>query len=353
MAVQFETDDLQTAAAEKPRPDASPSQGAQVKRFFAVSAAFLAGFLAAALAFDRAMARHLRTTNQEGNLGSEVYTAAQQAGKRDARVRTIVLGDSVSHQLFNPGTEPDLRSGRVRFLSSNQAISAAGQYYLMEDALRHYPKLKDVYLFYLPGAWANDLPPALTHDYFCAFFHRADQVVEVFAVKRDFALSAAHAGRWLLPHVMEANSLSRPAFVFQSGVPRASPGAQAGTAPPPPDPEPLMTALSRLCAPPAPAIIPPRPGMSPIVMSPVSAHYLAKMHAACKAHGATLHVLPCPVSTLTPFDDAERIYDAPIIYVDPEKLMDPVHFKPKYVPEARELVMTTYGVDLSPHNAGK
>ncbi|HWE95659.1 MAG TPA: hypothetical protein VG269_16965 [Tepidisphaeraceae bacterium] len=352
MAVQLETNDLQTAA-EKPRPDAAPSQRAQVKRFFAISAGFLVGFLAAALAFDRAMANHLRKTNQEGNLGSEVYTVVQQAAKRDARVRTIVLGDSVSRQLFTPGTEPGLRGGRVRFLSSNQAISAAGQYYLMEDALRHYPRLKDVYLFYLPGAWANDLPPALTHDYFCAYFHHADQVAEVFAVKRDFALTAAHAGRWLLPHVMEANSLSRPAFIFQATAPRPSQGAQAGTAPPPPDPEPLLTALSGLCAPQAPAIFPPRPGMSPIVMSPVSAHYLAKMHAECKAHGATLHVLPCPVSILTPFDDAERIYDAPIIYVDPAKLMDPVHFKLRYVPEAREMVVTTYGVNLSPHDPGK
>ena len=135
-------------------------------------------------------------------IGADVYGATWRARRRTPEVRTILLGDSVARQLFPPGREPKELNGRYRFLTSNQAISMAGQYYLLQDALRSCPGATDVYLLYFPGSLANDLGPDFTHDYFCGYFHSPRQIAEVFAVKRDFTLLASQVGHGLFPNLM-------------------------------------------------------------------------------------------------------------------------------------------------------
>ncbi|HZL37418.1 MAG TPA: hypothetical protein VFC78_19025 [Tepidisphaeraceae bacterium] len=332
--------------AARETPASPPGGSGQVRTFVLVSAQFMAGLLVAILIFDQMIGVWLRRTNQERKLGGEVFMAVQRAHRKNTDISAIFLGDSVSHQLFRPGREPP----GVCFLTSNQAVTAAGQFYLMDDALRHYRGLKDVYLFYLPACWTNDMPRAFTRDYFCAYFHTFDDVVEVFKVKRDFELLFAHADRWLMPHIMLANSLQRPVASLGPAAQTALGPRAAGTAPLPPDPEPLLTPLSRWLASP-PAVVPRVPaGSVPVILSPVSRHYLARMRQECAAYGVRLHILPCPVSTFVRFADPDHVYDAPIINdIDPATLLDAVHFKQEFIEPARERVIKIYGLKCLEH----
>jgi hypothetical protein len=345
MTVEARNSDLPTQAAAATVSPAK-SQRAEVRRFFTTSAGFLAGYLAAALALDGAIGSYLHKTGQRGGLGPEVQIAIERVDNNSRSVQAVVLGDSVARQLFYPFAEP---GPQVRFLTSNQAITMAGQCYLAENAMKRCPNLQDVYLLYLPAAWLNDMPREFTHDYFCGHFHTLGEVIEVFKVKRDFELSFAHGGRWLLPHLMAANSLSRPAFAMQPDVRQNAPTA-AGPAPIPPDPERLLTEFSALFAPPA-STIPPEPsGKQAVVLSPVSRYYLGKLREECRQRGIRLHILPCPVSAeknRVEFVDPDHVYDAPILGdVPAEELIDAVHFKPPYVDAARERMIQFYGLDL-------
>src|ERR1019366_6442102 len=104
----------------------------ELKKFLLTAAAFLSGLLVAALALDGSIGAYLIRVHHRGGLGAEVQVAVDAATHGDAEVRAIFLGDSVSHQLFTPGTEP---GRQVRFLTSNYAIAMAGQSYLGEEAL--------------------------------------------------------------------------------------------------------------------------------------------------------------------------------------------------------------------------
>jgi hypothetical protein len=332
---------------DPPTNDSAPrtpiaSQRAEVRRFLLTAILFLPGLLLAALALDRAIGIYLTRTRHHGGLGPEVQAAVDAANHGDAAVRVIFLGDSVAHQLFTPGAEP---GPRVRFLTSNYAIAMAGQAYLGEAALRNDPNLTDIYLFQLPQSWENDLPRDLTHDYFCGYFHSARQVAEVFAVKRDIELSFAHLGRWLVPNVMAANSLSRPALALQPQALREGPGRTAAGAYRP-DPERLLTEVSALFKPaaaPAPEL---GPGRRAVVLSSVSRYFLAKLRAECKLCRVRLHVLPCPVSNeknLAEFIDVEKVYDGEIIGDIPaDHVGDAVHLKRLFVVPMRARMIELY-----------
>ena len=332
-----------------PPPKVSASPRAALKRFAITSAFFLTGLLIAVKALDLAIGSYLHKTAQRGGLGGEVQTALDTVDKTAPHIHVILLGDSVARQLFTPGQEP----GRdVRFLTTNQAISAAGQCYLADEALRHCPNLQDVYLLYLPAAWENNLPRELSRDYFCGHFHHLSQVIEVFKVKRDVELSFAHLGRWMCPNIMAANSLSRPAVALLPGAKPAGDIKPATPASPPPDPERLVTEFSAWIAP-RPAPVTPEPyGERAIVLSPVSRYYLAKLRKDCRQRGVRLHVIPCPVSdekNHIKFVDADGIYEGPIIGDFPaDQLIDSVHFKPPYIQAARERVIREYGLKFLP-----
>src|SRR5207244_3782124 len=84
--------------------------------------------------------------------------------------------------------------------------------------------------------FANNLPRELSRDYFCGFFHRPDQVREIFRLKNDFELTASHIGRCLIPNLMAANSSWHPVPTGAAQTPVAiAPGGVA-----PPDPAPLQ-----------------------------------------------------------------------------------------------------------------
>ena len=245
-----------------------------MKRFLKNSALFTAGLLCLLLLINAGIGRKMRKARCDypGLIGGpDVCTVLDRAAVPGPGVQTLYLGDSVSRQLFRPGAEPN---PQVLYLSSNQAISLAGQYYLLRRSLDSCPQVREVDFFYFPLAWRNDLPRLMSHDYYCGYFHEPNQIAETFQVTRDCDLLAAHVGRWLLPNLMAANSASHPAVAAPS--PEAAGEVEAA---PTSDPEPLLTAMTRVCrAVPGCAgrrKAPTRAGE--IKVSPVSQYFLAKM----------------------------------------------------------------------------
>jgi hypothetical protein len=271
--------------------------------------------------------------------GPEVFRTIRRSRVPDRRVNILFLGDSVARQLFTPGTEP---GPRVRFLPTNQAISLAGQCYMLEDAVNACPAVTDVFLFYIPGCFANNLPPQLSHDYLCGYYHSPSQVLEIFRVKHDWDLSIAHVGRMLLPNLMMANSVWQT-----SRIPPAqdSPVPESPASPPPSGRDPLLSLLARCFATAADPPSPPAGSYGP-ALPPVSQYFLRKMRTICRERGIRLHVLPCPLSTTEQFSDSQHVYDAPPLRVDPVVLADAVHFQAGFISEYRRRVILAYSLPL-------
>jgi hypothetical protein len=322
-----------------------------MRMFLKTSLAFTLGLLCVLFVADRILGWRLTRLHGKACVAPEVYVSLHHADKPAAAVRTIYLGDSVAHQLFPPGREarPD-----ERYLACNQAISLAGQYYLLADALAHCPGARDAYLFYYPGSFENDLGPPLSNDYFCGFFHSPAQIRDVFEATHDVRLSAVQIGRLLLPHLMEANSLNRPMVVW-TNTPGGA-GDKAGGL----GPEPVLTVLNHFTGGSRP-LAPPLPldaqGRRPVMLSSISRQYLARMRALCRARRVTLHVLPCPCSDAIPFVDSEGVYDQPIIYEPHQHFFDGIHMFRAFVAPARRQMIAAYGLrddaqEASAHEGG-
>jgi hypothetical protein len=350
-----------TAAPPKPTSTpAAPARGprrrrrSRLGRSLRTAGLFLLGLSVTTWVADWAAGRHIRKTVGYnvlpfgGNhiIGADVYAATFRARRRMPEVRTIILGDSVARQLFPPGREPKELNGAVRFLTSNQAISMAGQYYLLEDGLRSCAGTTDVYLLYFPGSLGNDLGPDFTHDYFCGYFHSPRQMVEVFAVKRDFSLLASQVGHCLAPNLMLLNSASHPAPVFGAAAP-PRPAPTAGYQQLPSNREPVLDAATALVGAPPLARAEWDPTAPPetrelVVQSTVTRHFLPKIRTLCRERGVRLHVLPCPCSDARSFRDADGVYDAPILYLDHQQFRDSIHFQTPFVPGVRRRVIEIY-----------
>jgi hypothetical protein len=228
-------------------------------------------------------------------------------------------------------------------------VALAGQYCVLEDALKSCPNVRRVNLVMVVGVWGNDLDSVYTDDYFCGYFHSAGQVAEVFRLKRDWRLSAVHASRCLLPNLLLNNAALRPQApeAAPPDVASAQDRAQGHPADEwltPAAGEPLLNLLSRLWPPiPQPPPPPPKrpapPGAIGIPVSRVSRYYLEKMRALCRARGVQLRVFPGPCPDTYRFADTEGVYDADILYVDHTKYSDGVHIKPEYLDEVRARVL--------------
>ena len=232
----------------------------EVGKFVRTGALFLLGLALAAGLADMGVGRWisfkhgLNLVPHRYLVGWDVYHTLWRAHRRDGRVTTVVMGDSVARQLFRPNHEPN---DQVRFFTSNQAISMAGQYYLLRDVLKSCPNTKQIYFFYYPGSLENDLGPAFTHDYFCGYFHTPVEIAEVFGVKRNFSILSSQLGRCLVPNLMLFNSASRPVTPFRAASPPDKP-APGGFEQLASDREPILDLANVLGRP--PATVPPRVG---------------------------------------------------------------------------------------------
>ena len=315
----------------------------EVRRFLTTAVPFCAGLVVVLLAVDAALGWRNERLRGRRAIGREVFEAKKAARAPGAGVRTLILGDSVARQMFRPGAEP---GPHVRYLGTNFGISLAGQYYLLEEALRNCPGVEDVYLVHVVGVWSNDLDSIYTTDYFCGYFHDWAQVAEVWRLKRDVKLSAAHVSRALLPNLLAQNAVRRPVGPVVEMGPSARPVNGWLT---PSAGEPVLEAVDWLVADPAPVEAPPAgpPGEVLLTPSRVSRHYLGRMRALCAERGVRLRALPGPTPGGVRFADTAGIYDAGIWYVEAGKFVDNIHLRAEHLEEVRGEWMRQMGVDLS------
>ena len=315
----------------------------ELRKFLWVSATFSLGLLLTVFAVDGLLGLHNARHRGGKIIGREVYEAIQAARRPGEKVKTLYLGDSVARQMFRPGTEP---RDDVRYATSNYAISLAGQYYLLEEALRRCPDTREVNLILLVGVWGHDLGPPFTDDYFCGHFHGTSQVAEVWRLKKDLRLSTVHASRWLLPNLLAVNAARRPQGPVEPLSPQAKPVEGWLT---PAEGEPLLRVLGwfvdRANHPDPMKHEVTLDGAVVVPLSETSRYYLAKMRALCREKGVRLRVLPGPNADVGRYHDNKGIYDGRFIYIDPAKLGDGTHMKPQFLDEVRAKVIETHGLD--------
>lgn len=93
---------------------------------------------------------------------ADVYEAIV-ASEKQTIYSTVLLGDSVSRQLFNVRNQ---ENSQYYHLNSNQAIGVIGNYILLNNYLINNPQTRKVYLIMRPTSFNNNLNQKWTYTYF-------------------------------------------------------------------------------------------------------------------------------------------------------------------------------------------
>lgn len=96
-------------------------------------------------------------------------------------IDTILLSDSVS---YGPLSRYKLKPN-ILDLSSNQAISLAGNYFLLERYLKTHKAPKEVYLFFIYDLFKNNLTSRLNYLYFTTVFTKKNEQEELSRISRS------------------------------------------------------------------------------------------------------------------------------------------------------------------------
>lgn len=296
---------------------------------------FLAGLVVLLVVFERVATRRVEATDGQSLTTRDVYRLPGLARRPSNTVTRVYLGDSVARQFYPAESEPN---DSVRFLTSNGGLSIAGSYYLLEEVFRACPNARDAVLLVRPETLQVNLDPPYANDFFAGLFHSRQQVVEILRVKRDLRLSAAHFGRWMLPNTMaingawrqEPDAFLKPFFERVDASTLATP-----VAPPPPavEHERMLMWIGELFGGERSwrTTFPKVDVATPVQLSPIAEHFLAKLRALCASRGGTLRVLSTPYPEQFQWADPTHIFDAPILYLPTELFGDHVHVGPKHV----------------------
>lgn len=98
-----------------------------------------------------------------------VYAAIEKS-KKQFHSRILILGDSVAAQIF-PISE---FSSEICSLTTNQAISMAGQYALLSNFVAAGNKPELIILFFIPNTFQNNLDQIYTYNYFIKPFYQEE-----------------------------------------------------------------------------------------------------------------------------------------------------------------------------------
>lgn len=101
--------------------------------------------------------------------GNEIYNAIEKS-KKKTKIKRLILGDSTGMQLFN-NYHPD---EDFYSLACNQAISVAGQYFLLLNFLKSGNNPECVYLLFNPFGFKNNLDQVYTYHYFIKPFYTSE-----------------------------------------------------------------------------------------------------------------------------------------------------------------------------------
>lgn len=105
--------------------------------------------------------------------GRIVFSAISKSNKNQGKkIKKLLLGDSVGNQIFNVNNYND----SLYSLCSNQAITLAGNYFLLKNFLETNPTTEgiEVALIFTPFTLQNDLNQIFTFHYFLKSFNISD-----------------------------------------------------------------------------------------------------------------------------------------------------------------------------------
>ncbi|SCX82080.1 hypothetical protein [Flavobacterium caeni] len=97
----------------------------------------------------------------------EVYHVIGKSQQKNPS-RKVLIGDSVARQFFNSESENDT----LNSLASNQAISLAGQYILLDNYLKAGNVIDTCYAVFIPSSFQNNLQQLFTYNYFVKPFYK-------------------------------------------------------------------------------------------------------------------------------------------------------------------------------------
>jgi len=103
--------------------------------------------------------------SQSRNVASESIFRVIARSKLDDSSKILLIGDSVARQLKLGDSQSDYFD-----LTTNQAISLAGQFVLVQNALENNTNLEKIVLIYHPHSFNNNLDQEWTFNYFCKPF---------------------------------------------------------------------------------------------------------------------------------------------------------------------------------------
>lgn len=235
--------------------------------------------------------------------GNETYSAIEKS-KAKNKANILLLGDSVGGQLFPNNQEFD----NINSLATNQAISMAGQYFLLKNYLSVGNKIDKLVILFAPDSFKNNLHQVYTYHYFLKPFYNSNySPLFTSTVNKQIEKIPYHQFVFL-PHIK-----------IRSWAPDFNPSDPTITSP----------------------------------LSPISAEYLSKIKDLSIQNNFELIILPPPVS-MKRQDEIKRVnldgfseynfsqeleyYFTNIIFLDDSEFIDGVHL---FHPESyREGIIT-------------
>jgi len=101
--------------------------------------------------------------------GKDIYISIEKSKKKN-KTKILLLGDSVGKQLFDNKQNFD----RLNSFACNQAISMAGQYFLLHNYLEAGNNIDKLIIIYNPFSFRNNLNQVYTFHYFLKPFYNSD-----------------------------------------------------------------------------------------------------------------------------------------------------------------------------------
>jgi len=98
---------------------------------------------------------------------------------KNKEFETIILGDSLAHNAIGA---LKLHS-YILDLTSNNALSVAGNYFLLKRYLKQNKKPKNLYYFVVPGHLYQNLDTQYTYSYFTTVFTQEDEIENIQKIK--------------------------------------------------------------------------------------------------------------------------------------------------------------------------
>ncbi len=222
--------------------------------------------------------------------GKELYTAIEKS-KTKNESEILLLGDSVGGQFFPNNQQYD----NINSLATNQAISMAGQYFLLKNYLSVGNKIDKLVILFAPDSFRNNLNQVYTYHYFLKPFYNSNYFpLYTSTVNKQIEKIPYHQCVYL-PHIK-----------IRSWAPDFNPSDPPITSP----------------------------------LSPISAEYLSKIKDLSIQNNFELIILPTPIS-IERIDEIKRVnldgfseynfsqeleyYFTKIIYLDDSKFKNGIH----------------------------